>query len=159
MSELEIGLIDEGELNFNQYFLKINVTNKIQGKSYYRLGFECWIIDTASLSSTFITIIMPTSQEHFWARRIYFFWKCEVHSVRHTSLTLTRIKSCKRSETTWHSWIMKFMNNGKAFPSLDGMTCSNLWHDQPQFLPGHWQAKKYWISWDLQTPNLLEKKF
>ena len=41
MSELEIGLIDEGELNFNQSFLKINVTNKIQGKSYYRLGFEC----------------------------------------------------------------------------------------------------------------------
>ena len=49
------------------------------------------------------------------------------------------------------------MNNGKAFPSLDGMTCSNPWHDQPQFLPWHWQAKKYWISWDHQTPNLLEK--
>ena len=49
------------------------------------------------------------------------------------------------------------MNNGKAFPSLDGMTWSNSWHDQPQVLPGHWQAKTYWISWDLQTPNLLEK--
>ena len=44
------------------------------------------------------------------------------------------------------------MNNDKAFPSLDGMVCSN----QPQFLPGHWQAKKYWISWDLLKPNLLE---
>ena len=41
---------------------------------------------------------------------------------------------------------MTFMNNGKAFPSLDGMACSNPWYDQAQFLPGHWQAKKYWIS-------------
>ena len=38
---------------------------------------------------------------------------------------------------------MKFMNNGKAFPSLDDMACSNPWHDQPQFLPGHREAKKY----------------
>ena len=48
------------------------------------------------------------------------------------------------------------MNNGKAFPSLDGMACSNAWYDQSQFLPGHWQAKKYWISLDFQKPNLLE---
>ena len=32
--------------------------------------------------------------------------------------------------STWHSWIIKFINNGKGFPSLDGMACSNLWHDQ-----------------------------
>ena len=50
-------------------------------------------------------------------------------------------------------------NNGKAFASLDGMACSNLWHDQPQSLQGHWQAKKYWTSSDLQIPNLLEKNF
>ena len=50
------------------------------------------------------------------------------------------------------------MNNGKAFPSLDSMACSDLWHDQPQFLPGQWQVKKYWISRDLQTPNLFKKK-
>ena len=49
------------------------------------------------------------------------------------------------------------MNTGKAFPSLDGMACSNPWHDQPQFLPGHWQAKKYWITSGLRRPNLLEK--
>ena len=49
------------------------------------------------------------------------------------------------------------MNIGKAFPSLDGMASSNSWRDQPQFLPKHWKAKKYWISRDLQTPNLLEK--
>ena len=41
---------------------------------------------------------------------------------------------------------MTFMNNGKAFPSVDGMACSNPWYDQAQFLPEHCQAKKYWIS-------------
>ena len=35
------------------------------------------------------------------------------------------------------------MNNGKAFPSLDGMAYSNPWHDQAQILPGHCSAKKY----------------
>ena len=49
------------------------------------------------------------------------------------------------------------MNTGKAFPSLDGMACSNPWLDQPQFLPGQWQAKKYWITSGLRRPNLLEK--
>ena len=48
------------------------------------------------------------------------------------------------------------MNNGKAFHSLDEVACSNPWHNKPQFLPGHWKAKKYWISEDLQKPNLLE---
>ena len=46
-----------------------------------------------------------------------------------------------------------FMNNGKA---LDDMACSYQYPDQLQLLPGHWQAKRYWISWDLQKPNLLE---
>ena len=45
------------------------------------------------------------------------------------------------------------MNNGWAFSSLDG----NPWHDQPQFLPGQWQAKKCWISRDLQTSDLIDK--
>ena len=48
------------------------------------------------------------------------------------------------------------MNNDKVFPSLDDMECSNLWPGQCQFLPGHWPAKNYWISSDLQKPNLLE---
>ena len=59
-----------------------------------------------------------------------------------TSLTFTWVKSCQRpevkSEPTWHSWIMTFMNNGKAFPSLDGMIYSYPCHDQLQFLSGHW---------------------
>ena len=28
--------------------------------------------------------------------------------------------------------------------------------DQFQFLPGHWQAKRYWISWDLKKLNLFK---
>ena len=34
MPELEIGLVDEDKLNFNQSFLKFNVKKKIQAKSY-----------------------------------------------------------------------------------------------------------------------------
>ena len=49
------------------------------------------------------------------------------------------------------------MSNGKTFRSLDGMACSNLWYDRPQFLPGHQQSKKYWIFSDLYTLNLLDK--
>ena len=48
------------------------------------------------------------------------------------------------------------MNNGKAFSSLDGMACSYQCSDQFQFLPGLWQAKTYWISWDLKKPNLFK---
>ena len=44
-----------------------------------------------------------------------------------------------------------FMNNSKAFSSLDGMACSYQCSDQFQFLPGHWPAKRYWI---LKKPNL-----
>ena len=51
---------------------------------------------------------------------------------------------------------MMFINNGETLLSLDEMTCSYLCHEQLHFLPGHWQAKMYWISWDLQKPNLLE---
>ena len=37
------------------------------------------------------------------------------------------------------------MNNGVTFSSLDALAFTNPWHDQSQFLLGHWQAKKYWI--------------
>ena len=37
MPELEIGLVDGGELNFNQSFLKFNVKKKIQAKSFLDL--------------------------------------------------------------------------------------------------------------------------
>ena len=41
MPELEIGLVDEGELNFNQSFLKFNAKKKIQEKNYFRFDFKC----------------------------------------------------------------------------------------------------------------------
>ena len=44
----------------------------------------------------------------------------------------------------------------KTFSSLDGMACSYKCSDQFQFLPGLWQAKRCWISWDLKKPNLLK---
>ena len=72
--------------------------------------------------------------------------------------TLQQLRCEVNSEPTWHSWIMIFMNvNGKGiFPGLDGMASSYSCHDQLQFLPGHWQAKRYRISWNIQKPNLLE---
>ena len=78
MPELEIGLVDGCELNFNQCFLKFNVKKKIEVESYSRFDFKCWILDTGSLSSKFIAVIMATSQYYF-----------KVHSVRHTSLAFT----------------------------------------------------------------------
>ena len=40
MPELEIGLVDGCELNFNQSFLKFNVKKKIEVESYSRLIFH-----------------------------------------------------------------------------------------------------------------------
>ena len=34
MSELEIGLVDGGELNINQFFLQFNIKEKVKAKSY-----------------------------------------------------------------------------------------------------------------------------
>ena len=74
MPELEKGLVDGGELNFNQSFLKFNACKeKIKVKDYSQCDFKFWILDTANLSSKFIAKIMPTSQQHFWARSIDFF--------------------------------------------------------------------------------------
>ena len=69
---------------------------------------------------------MPTSQEHFRMRRIIFL-RYKVHSVRHTYLFnfyLSKI-ICKRPEVNSEPiHFLSFMNNGKAFPSFDGMACS-----------------------------------
>ena len=62
MPELDIGLVDGGELNLNQSFLKFNLKKKMRVKSYSWFDFKYWILDTASLSSKFIAVIMPTSQ-------------------------------------------------------------------------------------------------
>ena len=43
MPELEIGLLDGGEWNFNQSFLKLNVKKNIQAKSHSRSDFKYWI--------------------------------------------------------------------------------------------------------------------
>ena len=42
MPELEIGLVNGGELNFNQPFLKFNVEKKkIKAKNYSQIDFIC----------------------------------------------------------------------------------------------------------------------
>ena len=82
-----------------------------------------------------------------------YFLRCKVHSVRQYlfNFYLTKIK-CKRPEMNSEpTHFLTFINNGKAFSSLDGMACSYQCSDQFQFLPGHWPAKRYWI---LKKPNL-----
>ena len=41
MPELEIGLVDGGELDFNQSFLQFNMKKKMQTKSSSRYDFKC----------------------------------------------------------------------------------------------------------------------
>ena len=60
MPELDISLVDGGELKFNQCFLQFNV-KKIQMKSSSQYDFRCWILETATLSSLSIAIITSTS--------------------------------------------------------------------------------------------------
>ena len=58
----EIGLVDVGELNFDQSFLKFKVKGKNIWKSslkeHSQFDWKSWILDTASLSSEFIATIM-----------------------------------------------------------------------------------------------------
>ena len=51
MSEFEIGLVDGGELNFDQSFLQFNAKKKNYVKNSSRFEFKCWIINPASLNS------------------------------------------------------------------------------------------------------------
>ena len=41
MSELEIGLVDGGEMNFDQSFLQFNVKKNIYAKSSSQFEFKC----------------------------------------------------------------------------------------------------------------------
>ena len=79
--------------------------------------------------------------------------------MRHTYLFnsyLSKIK-CERPEMKSEpTHFLTLMNNGKAFSSLDGMACSYQCSDQFQFLPGLWQAKRYWISCYLKKWNLFK---
>ena len=141
MTGLKIGLADVSALNFDQSFLQLNAKKKINAKKSSRFEFWCWILKTASLNISFIAIIMLTSQWRFWVRISFFKMKSSLCAVC-LPLTLTSIKLNVRPEMSTepiHS--LTLMNNGKAFSSLDGMTCSYQCSDQFQFLAGHWQAK------------------
>ena len=74
--------------------------------------------------------------------------------MRHTypfNFHPSKIK-CKKPEVNSEpTHFLTFMNS-----SLDAMTCSYQCSDQFQFLPGHWQEKRYWISLDLKKPNLFK---
>ena len=87
------------------------------------------------------------------------FLRCKVHSVRQYlfNFYVNKIK-CKRPEMNNEpTHFLTFMNNSKAFSSLDGLACSYQCSDQFRFLPGHWSVKRYWISWDLEKPNSFKK--
>ena len=69
---------------------------------------------------------------------------------------LSKIKSKRPEVNSEPTHFPTLMNNIKAFTSLDGMTCSYQCSDQVQFLPEHWPAKRYWISWDFEKQNLFK---
>ena len=48
MAELQIGLVDEGELNFDQSFLQFNGNKNVNEKSFSWFDFKCWKLDIAS---------------------------------------------------------------------------------------------------------------
>ena len=78
--------------------------------------------------------------------------------MRHTFLTFTWVKSFKRFEVKSEAThFLTFMNNGKTFPSIDGMSYPSQCPDQLKFLLAQWRAERYWICWDLQTFNLLQR--
>ena len=62
MAELHIGPVVEGELNFDHSFLQFNPNKNVYAKSSSWFDFKCWILDSASLSSQFIAVIMSVSQ-------------------------------------------------------------------------------------------------
>ena len=41
MPKLDIGLVDEGKLDFNQYFLQFNVKKKLFAKNSSQFDFKC----------------------------------------------------------------------------------------------------------------------
>ena len=62
-------------------------------------------------------------------------------SLYEACLPLTRVKlNVKPELNTEPTNFLTLMNNGKAFSTLDGMTCCYQCFDQFQFLLGHWQA-------------------
>ena len=75
--------------------------------------------------------------------------------MRHTSLTFTWVKLCKRPDVNSEpTHFLTFMNNGKVFPSLGIMQLPMPWPAPASNWP--LASQKYWIPWDLQKPDLLE---
>ena len=115
------------------FIVKKKIYAKSSLKEHSQFDWKCWILDTTSLTSYFIAKIT-----------LAFIFECEgqnflrykVHSVRQPSLTLTAIKSFKRPEVnSGPTYFSTFMNNGKAFPSSDGIAYSYQCPDQLQALP------------------------
>ena len=77
-----------------------------------------------------------------------------VHGVQLENLIHKDNTGWKMSTESTH--FLTLMNDGKTLSSLDGMACRYQCSDQFSFLPGHWQAKVYWISWDLKKLNLFK---
>ena len=76
--------------------------------------------------------------------------------MRHTSLTFPRVKLCKKLEVnSGPTHFLLFMNNGKAFPSLDGMVCSYQCPDQ-QASTRSLESQKLLDFLRPSKPNLLE---
>ena len=67
------------------------------------------------------------------------------------SFYLRKIKFKRPEVNSETTNFLTFMNNSKAFSSLDAMACSYQCSNQFQFLSGHWPAKRHWI---LKKPNL-----
>ena len=129
MPGLKIELADVSALNFDQSFLQLNAKKKINAKKSSRFEFWCWILKTASLNISFIAI---------WVKIFFFKIKCSLCAV---CLPLTLKLNVRPEMSTEPIHSLALMNNGKAFSSLDGMTCSYQCSDQFQFLAGHGQAK------------------
>ena len=109
MPELEIRLVDGGELNFNQSFLKFNVQKKIQAKRFLDLTLNTEYqtllaqakVVTANNNANNFTIAFLSEKYNFFKKNVYY--------VRHTSLPFTQVKLCKGPEVILN--YLTFLNN------------------------------------------------
>ena len=76
--------------------------------------------------------------------------------MRHITLRFIWVKYLRTEVNSEPVHFHTFMDNGKAFLSLDGMACSCQCPEQLPLISRHWQAKRHWITSDLQKPKLLE---
>ena len=120
MAERQIGLVDEGELNFDQS-LQFNVNKNMYAKS------SSWFDN--SINSINFTIVFLSEKYNFFKMQNPL---CETYLF---NLYLGKNLLCKRYEVNSEpTHFLIFMNNGKAFPTLDGIACSHQCSDQLQLL-------------------------